>query len=209
MKQCAIFLLAGTSLLVGVSIPCGLLLAQEKVQSPAGILAPADLTAIKASGNTDPTGATGAMSPEGKALGNAPLPVQAMPPTMYACLEMLYDVSGPVMWYIDARVGPTGNIVSATVKGAICETPNWALTGSLGPTEDIVGTRTNPSVDPSCNTKITIKGSLQGFLFWEGPVPPTGIGTTSGYNFPSMGPNQWFPQTTYLRSYSPTQLSCP
>jgi hypothetical protein len=201
MKSRAIFLLAGASLLVGVSIPSGLVLAEEKAMTPA------DVMAKKGAHNTDPTGATGPLSAEEKASTKEPTARVAMPPAMYACLEMDYDASTTAMWYINAKVGAAGNITSATVSGAICGSPNWTVTGSLWPQENIVGTRTGSG--GSCNTKITIKGSLQGFVFWQGPVPPTSIGTTSGYNFPSMGTNQWFPQTTHLRSYSPTQLPCP
>jgi hypothetical protein len=201
MKSRAMFLLAGASLLVGVSAPSGLVLAQEKAMTPA------DVMATKGTGNTDPSGATGPLSAQEKASTKQPAARVAMPATMYACLEMDYDASTTAMWYINAKVGAAGNITSATVSGAICGSPNWTVTGSLWPQEDIVGNRNGSG--GSCNTKITIKGSLQGFIFWEGPVPPTSMGTTSGYNFPSMGPNQYFPQTTHLRSYSPTPVSCP
>ncbi len=204
MKTRAIFLSAGAGLLLWVSAPFGVVLAQEKPMTPEEVLG------TKGAGNTDPSGATGPLSEEGKALTKAPITRPAVPPVMYACLEMEYDASTTVMWYIDAEVSvPAGHIISAKVHGAICESPNWSLTGSLWPQEDIVGNRTNPTVDPSCNKMITIKGSLEGFIVWEGPVPPTTNGTTSGYNFPSMGPNQWFPQTTRLLSLTKTRQSCP
>lgn len=209
MKSRTTLLWAGASLFVAVSTPSGIVLAQ----STTAATTPEQVMAIKGAGNTDPTGATGPLSAEGKALAKAPTARQPQAATMYACLEMLYDGNGPVMWTIDAEVGPSGNIVSAKVSGGICESPNWSLSGTLGGAapfqENIVGTRTNPSVDPNCNKSITIKGALAGFIDWVGPNPPTGIGKTSGYNFPSMGPNQWFPQTTYLKSYSPTHLTCP
>ena len=170
------------------------------------------LMATKAEGNTDPTGATGPLSARGKALSRAPMQTNNLAVTMYACLEMDYDNTNNAMWVIDAKGTLSGaqyTIASATVHGAICDSPNWSVTGTLGSSENIVGLNTTPpSFDPGCNRKITIKGSLQGLFFWQGPVPPTTIGTTSGYNFPSMWPNQWFPQTTHLRSFSLAHQIC-
>jgi hypothetical protein len=204
MKSRAIFLLAGASLLLAVSAPSGFVLAQEKAMTPAEVMG------TKGGGNTNPSGATGELSAEGKAMLKAPAAV-ALPTTMHACLKMYYDATTTVMWSINAEVAvPSGKIVTAgtTVQGAICESPHWSLSGSLWPQEDIVGNRTNPTVDPACNKQITIKGSLQGFVDWEGPVPPTTFGTTSGYHFPSMPANQWFPQTTRLVALSTGPVTC-
>jgi hypothetical protein len=192
-----------------------------QVQSPAPVAAGAmstlpvsELMATKGAGNTDPSGATGPLSPQGKALFKAPTVMKSVLSTMYACLEMDYDNGPNAMWVIDAKGTYNGSLFTidtagTTVHGAICDSPNWKLTGTIGVQESIVGTNTlPPNVDPACNRKITIRGSLQGFIFWQGPVPPTQIGANSGYNFPSMGPNQWFPQTTHLRSFAPTHQIC-
>ncbi len=208
----ALSCLAGAGVLLSAALPSAGI-AQDRPAAVAPEMATAtDVLATKAGGNTDPTGATGPLSERGRALFRPPVPKGTPAALYYACLEMDYDNSSNRMWLIDAKGTISGgnfNISSATVSGAICDSPNWSVTGTIGVNENIVGLNTtSPTFDPACNRKITIKGSLQGFVFWQGPVPPTTIGTTSGYNFPSMGPNQWFPQTTHLRSLSPIHQVC-
>ena len=113
MTSRAIFLLAGASLLVGVSTPSGLVLAQEKAMTPAEVMG------IKGTGNTDPSGATGPLTAQGKALSKALTARKPMSTTIYACLEMDYGATTNALWYIDAQIGPTGTITSAKVNGAI------------------------------------------------------------------------------------------
>lgn len=111
-----------------------------------------------------------------------------------ACLELH---NGPgVTWNITVTFDPNSipfTVTGGTIKGTICGSPNWQVTGGfLRPTLKITAKQTPPV--GNCASTVTIVGNFQG--------PPSYKGTY-GFN----GSSTMFNHTTLFLGYSP--FPCP
>ena len=111
-----------------------------------------------------------------------------------ACLELH---NGPgVTWNITVNFDPNSipfTITGGTIKGTICGSPKWQVTGGfLRPTLQITAKQTPPVA--GCASTVTIVGNFQN--------PPSYKGTY-GFN----GSSTMFSHTTLFLGYSP--FPCP
>jgi hypothetical protein len=133
--------------------------------------------------NADSAKATQRFDTSGKKITEEEFKAAAPTAIAKACLELH---NGPAADFkIDVTYNPNSypfTILSGTIKGTICGSPNWVVTGgSMGPTLTVNGQRTGGG--GSCANTITIVGHYQN--------PPSYAGT---YGFD--GASTSFPHTT-------------
>lgn len=171
----------------------------QEEQADRGQQFDADGAVVPGEESASPQRKAAAQRPQYDAQGKKLEPGDAVPKAAFkgaattACLQ-LHNGSG-VTWNITVTFDPNTypfNITGGSIKGTICNSPNWKVTGgSMGPTLTIKATQ--PAAG-GCATSVTIVGNFQN--------PPSYRGTY-GFN----GASTTFKHTTLFLGYSP--FPCP